>query len=269
MSPRRPTPTGARGTMAKRGSIGESWWSRKFIDPLEASADKGRLSRGRTYARGDHVLQFDIHPGVVRAKVEGSQPFPYRVTVGCLDLDDGQWDAVCAALAGKALFRSALLAGEMPQEIEEVFAECGIALFPRRFDDLDVSCTCPDWGYPCKHVAALLYVLADHFDADPFAVLAWRGREREELLAAIRAHAPTGTAGEATPEGGAAVRLAPLEQCADSFWEAEAPPPLEPRPSLLDPLVHLGEEEDDLAASLRPLYDALTGPETPAPGPHD
>ena len=103
-------------------------------------------------------------------------------------------------LASQALFRAKLLAGEMPHEIEEVFAECGTPLFPRSAADLDMHCSCPDWGVPCKHLAAVCYVLAEEFDRDPFAMLAWRGKGRDELLTALRqiqgaAHGPAGSGG--------------------------------------------------------------------------
>ena len=89
-------------------------------------------------------------------------------------------------LASQALFRAKLLAGEMPHEIEEVFGECGTPLFPRSAADLDMHCSCPDWGVPCKHLAAVCYVLAEEFDRDPFGMLAWRGKGRDELLATLR-----------------------------------------------------------------------------------
>jgi uncharacterized Zn finger protein len=81
------------------------------------------------------------------------------------------------------LYRAALLAGEIPHELVELFDELELPLFP---SELDLECSCPDWGKPCKHVSAVLYVLAEAFDDDPFLVLAWRGRGREELLAALR-----------------------------------------------------------------------------------
>ena len=111
---------------------------------------------------------------------------PYDVRIGVLPLTTAQWRRVQERLASQALFRAKLLAGEMPHEIEEVFAECGTPLFPRSATDLDMHCSCPDWSVPCKHLAAVCYVLAEEFDRDPFAMLAWRGKARDELLAALR-----------------------------------------------------------------------------------
>jgi uncharacterized Zn finger protein len=180
---------------SKRGAIGERWWSRRFIDVLESYGMSGRLSRGRSYARAGQVLEFELTQGRVTARVQGSRPAPYRVRIGVLPLTIPQWRRVEAALGAQALFRAKLLAGEMPPEIEEIFADCGTPLFPRSARDLEMSCSCPDWGVPCKHLAAVCYVLAEAFDDDPFGVLAWRGRGREELLGALRRLPPSDAGG--------------------------------------------------------------------------
>jgi uncharacterized Zn finger protein len=171
---------------SKRGAIGEQWWSRRFIAVLESFGMSGRLQRGRSYARKGQVLEFALTQGKVTARVQGSRPQPYKVTIGVLPLTTPQWRQVESRLASQALFRAKLLAGEMPAEIEQVFADCGTPLFPRSAADLEMHCSCPDWGVPCKHLAAVCYVLAEAFDDDPFAMLAWRGRSRDTLLAALR-----------------------------------------------------------------------------------
>ena len=152
---------------SKRGAIGEQWWSRRFIDVLESFGMSGRLARGRNYARRGQVLGFEISCGYVTAQVQGSRPKPYRVRIQVTPLTTPQWRRVEQALAGQALFRAKLLAGEMPREIEEVFADCGTPLFPRSARDLEMSCSCPDWEVPCKHLAAVCYVLAEAFRRRP------------------------------------------------------------------------------------------------------
>ncbi|TMR07093.1 hypothetical protein ETD83_02205 [Actinomadura soli] len=170
----------------KRGSIGSQWWSRRFIDLVESFADKGRLQRGRTYARKGNVVDLKVAPYEVTARVHGSAPEPYEVALSIEAIDADGWRAVEAELASRAVFRARLLAGEMPPEIEWVFAELGLALFPGSAADLHLMCDCPDWGDPCKHAAAVLYLLAEAFDDDPFLILQWNGRGREQLLAALR-----------------------------------------------------------------------------------
>ncbi|GIF19899.1 putative Zn finger protein [Actinoplanes tereljensis] len=174
---------GGLAVRAKRGKIGEKWWSRHFVDVLERVCDGGRLARGRAYARKGQVMDFQLAAGKVTARVQGSRPKPYAVTVTISAFDEAQWTSLTEALGSRALYRAALLAGEMPREIIDLFAEHDLPLFP---DNLDIQCNCPDWGVPCKHGSAVLYVLAEAFDDDPFLVLAWRGRDREALLGALR-----------------------------------------------------------------------------------
>ena len=173
---------------SKRGAIGEQWWSRRFIAVLESygAGMSGRLTRGKNYARRGQVIEFSLAAGKVAARVQGSRPQPYRVTITVAPLTTAQWNEVESRLAAQALFRARLLAGEMPAEIEQVFADAGTPLFPASARDLTMDCNCPDWGVPCKHLAAVCYVLAEAFDDDPFAMLAWRGKARADLLAALR-----------------------------------------------------------------------------------
>jgi uncharacterized Zn finger protein len=187
---------------SKRGAIGEQWWSRRFIAVLESygAGMSGRLQRGKNYARRGQVIEFSLDAGRVDALVQGSRPAPYRVTISVPPLTAAQWRAVESRLGAQALFRARLLAGEMPAEIEEVFADAGTPLFPASGRDLTMDCNCPDWGVPCKHLAAVCYVLAEAFDDDPFAMLAWRGETRADLLAALRGRGAGRAAGLA-PSG--------------------------------------------------------------------
>jgi uncharacterized Zn finger protein len=174
---------GGIAVRAKRGKIGEQWWSRRFVDILEQICDGGRLARGRSYARKGQVMDFEITPGLVAARVQGSRATPYAVTIAVQAFGEEDWARIQEALSAQALYRAALLAGEMPHEIVDVFDGLDRPLFP---SSLDMRCSCPDWSIPCKHASAVLYVLAEAFDDDPFLVLAWRGRGRDELLTALR-----------------------------------------------------------------------------------
>jgi uncharacterized Zn finger protein len=184
--PRRPAPDGIRAR-SQHGAIGESWWSRRFLDALANVADTSRLTRGRSYARTGQVMHLKVAPGVVSADVQGTRPDPYRVRITLKPFTEIDWVAAEAALAGQALFLAALLAGEMPRDVEQAFAAAGLSLFPAEPRELKSECSCPDHANPCKHVAATYYILAEAFDDDPFLVLAWRGRPREQLLERLRA----------------------------------------------------------------------------------
>jgi uncharacterized Zn finger protein len=172
---------------SERGDIGEQWWSRRFIGVLESFALGTRLTRGRSYARKGQVISLVIEPGEVTAEVQGSRVTPYRVKIGLKKFSELVWAKVEVVLAEQALHSAQLLAGEFPRELEPVFAQTGAPLFPARLADLDLRCTCPDQAVPCKHIAAVFYLLAERFDDDPFLILRWRGRGREALLDRLRA----------------------------------------------------------------------------------
>ena len=264
---------------SKRGAIGEQWWSRRFIDVLESLGMSGRLARGRNYARRGQVIGFELTIGYVTAQVQGSRPNPYRVRIQVLPLTIRQWRRVEEALAAQALFRAKLLAGEMPHEIEQVFAECGTPLFPRSAGDMKsaadmtMSCSCPDWGMPCKHLAAVCYVLAEAFDEDPFGMLAWRGHGREELLTALRR---VGAAEAETPRPVIEVTGRPLAECLDDFWSPGLSPArlrALPAAAVTVPDLLLRSFEPpaiaargkDLADLLGPAYQRLAGDDGAGP----
>ncbi|MEU8255032.1 SWIM zinc finger family protein [Micromonospora inaquosa] len=233
-----------------RGAIGQSWWSRRFLEVLESFALGTRLTRGRSYARAGQVLTLDITPGRVSAVVQGSRPQPYQVSIALEPFPAALWSRIEDELAGQAFFSARLLAGDLPDELEELFVAAGAPLFPAAVDELNQRCNCPDFAVPCKHLAATFYLLAEAFDADPFELLHWRGRSRAELLDALRARrvAATGatppadepserdgavSAADVVAPVGAARALTglsatPLAEAADRFWSAPVPLPDRP-----------------------------------------
>lgn len=172
--------------MAARRNFVSNWWARRWLEVLESFGWDSRLQRGRTYARRGNVLSIDLAPGVVKAKVQGSRPRPYTVKIKIKPLADRDWERVIAALSGQASFAARLLAGEMPEDIETAFAGASLSLFPGSPGDIETSCSCPDWANPCKHIAAVYYLLGEKFDSDPFLLFLLRGRDRETLMAALR-----------------------------------------------------------------------------------
>lgn len=167
---------------SRSGAIGETWWSRKWVGALESFTRENRLQRGKNYARKGQVVGFRLSPGRVDAEVQGSKPRPYDVTIKVLPFTEKEWDDIIGRLAGQAVFAAKLLAGEMPHNIEEVFEESGKSLFPKSEKDLMTACSCPDYANPCKHVAAVHYILAEEFDRDPFMIFTFRGMAKEALL---------------------------------------------------------------------------------------
>jgi len=131
------------------------------------------------------VLSIDIEKGSVKARVQGSRSKPYEIKMRVKPLSESEWRKVTVALAEQAIFAAKLLAGEMPQEVEQVFAAAGLSLFPAALKDLETHCSCPDWSNPCKHIAAVYYLLGEEFDRNPFLIFKLRGMERDELLGGL------------------------------------------------------------------------------------
>ncbi|MCU1372284.1 MAG: hypothetical protein JWO77_3478 [Ilumatobacteraceae bacterium] len=174
--------------MAAR-QFGATWWGRAWVGALEerAALDPGRLARGRTYARQERVARVEITAGRITALVRGNRVLPYKVTVEVPTYDDAQWESVAGAVADRAAHAAALLDGELDPALAEAAAAAGVALFPGP-GDLKPRCSCPDWADPCKHAAAVCYLVADALDADPFVLFTLRGTTREALLGLVRAH---------------------------------------------------------------------------------
>jgi uncharacterized Zn finger protein len=256
---------------SKRGGIGDTWWSRRFVEVLESFGMGARLTRGRRYARSGQVMDLRVASGAVSARVQGSRARAYKVRLELEPLDDAEWSAAIELMAKQAVFAARLLAGEMPDEIEGAFTEAGLSLFPRGTRDLGTACSCPDWANPCKHVAATLYILAEQFDRDPWAILAWRGRTREQVLAQMRELRGAGSPGDAarpptceplpTPAehevgawyGGESGRLEEARRAVTAAW-AEPPGTGDALRDLLGPTgVELAGR--DLSEWLRAVYD--------------
>jgi uncharacterized Zn finger protein len=253
---------------SSRGAIGQRWWSARFIEVLESLGVGGRLGRGRSYARAGQVVGMEVAIGSVTATVQGSRPEPYRVRMGIATYGKTEWAQIEQAMADSAWYAAKLLAGEMPQDIEEVFGSVGLTLFPANATDLSMDCTCPDRVVPCKHLAAVCYLLAESFDDDPFGILAVRGRDRDTLLANIRARREPAAVSGPAPGDAVAGRERPLADCLEHFYEPAGSLPVLPA-VVAAPDAVLAELPDPAIAVrgrniielLRPAYCALARPE--------
>lgn len=210
-------------TKSERGAIGETWWSKRWVSVLESFGMGTRLTRGRNYARLGQVLSIDVEPGVIKAKVQGSMPRPYTVTIRLQPLADRDWEKVIETMASQAIFAAKLLAGEMPRNIEEAFSAVHVSLFPTRGTELSTKCSCPDWANPCKHTAAVYYLLAERFDEDPFLIFKLRGRSREQIIQSLREKrtvALPAEAASASETDAASEESLALEDYLAVFWQA-------------------------------------------------
>ncbi len=264
--PSRPRAT-SEGIKARsqRGAFAKNWWATRWIKALERLVDSKRLGRGRSYARAGQVIAIKEVPGGVEAKVQGSQRTPYKISIKVEPLTDQQWEKVLDALADQAIFTVQLLVGEMPPDIEEVFTAAGVSLFPEKSAQLHTDCSCPDSANPCKHIAAVHYILGEQFDEDPFLLFRLRGRSQEQLMADLRAR----RAGETEEDFDEAEVEEPAILLTDTladFWGTPHPletvkPMIKPASIKLPLLKRLGQplflSDDNLLKALGPAYQAI------------
>lgn len=213
--------------MARR-NFGSTWWGRAWVEALEGRAqiDPNRLPRGRTYARKGQVSALDVRAGQIKASVRGSLPVPYRVTIGTHRFSARDWETLLDTIGGQLGYTAALLDGELPPDLAEHARAAGVDLLPGP-GDLWPRCSCPDSADPCKHAAAVCYLVADEVDADPFVLFLLRGKGRDELLAELRARRAGQPGAEAAIEEG----IAPKDAFARTPDALPALPPVPEAPA--------------------------------------
>jgi len=244
----------------RRGSWGKTWWARQWLDVMETRGDT-RLGRGRTYARNGSVSDLVIQKGAVLAQVRGSSRRPYKVWIAVSMLSDAEWQMVVDILAEQSSRSANLLAGDMPVDIEDMCQSVGVSLFPSSGKEIEFGCTCPDWGYPCKHAAAVNYLLAEQLDRDPFILFHLRGRTQREILDALR-FARQSQANDAQVQD--PVRQEePLSIDATIFWagaNAQSRPVHSPGPIPRQPpvLTMLGDPPGRFGHDLRRVYQQVS-----------
>ena len=217
-----------RGNRQRRGRVAENWWARRWVEVLEKFAVGRRLGRGRSYARQGNIVDIEIGKGFVTAQVQGSRDAPYLVRMHFSMLSSTDWKKITRALIAQSEIAIELGMGQIPSSIEGIFEDQDLSLFPNASGDLKAACSCPDNANPCKHVAAVYYLLGEEFDRDPFLIFQLRGMERGELMNALGSAAipkppapplPPEYGGEEPPEGEEGELLA-------------APPPI---PEVIEP----------------------------------
>ncbi|MBK5113114.1 MAG: SWIM zinc finger family protein [Candidatus Heimdallarchaeota archaeon] len=163
------------------GKFGNKWWSKKWLESLEFFVNDKRIVQGRFYAREGQIRSLVIDRGSIQAKVQGTKIKPYSVTIKLQVLTDEAWQDILEQMAKNAMLFSKLLIDKFPEDLEKIFSQFNYPLFPENTNDLLTSCTCADWANPCKHTAAVFYILSDFIEYDPFNLLFIRGKSRIEI----------------------------------------------------------------------------------------
>ena len=230
------------------------WWVQGWLDLLNSYRFKKRLERARDYARQGNVLSFEFQGPKVVAEVRGREQPKYDVSLWLDPFSDEQWDYVIETLSQQAIFSAKLLAGEMPQNIQDVFTANGLSLFPFSLSEVRSHCSCPDKAVPCKHIGAVYYVLGDRFEEDPFVLFQLRGRSKEDILSALRQM--RSAAGEAAEAETSPIPQPPPRPSyplqIDQFWQYN-----EPLESSLVVIAPPGSETVlDVLGSIPPINEA-------------
>jgi uncharacterized Zn finger protein len=253
----------------------QEWWVQRWIDLLNSYRFKKRLERARKYAKEGNVLSIEFKGPEVVARVQGTEPEPYQVSLSIDPFTDEDWDYVTQTLAEEAIYSAQLLAGEMPHDIERVFTANGLSLFPFTLGDIHSRCSCPDPKNPCKHIGAIYYQLGDRFSEDPFVLFQLRGRTKAQILDKLRQLRSKETAEAESPEVEEAKAgevspqpppTAPLD--VENFWQYDEPldsslvviaPPPDSR-TVLDMLgtIPLAAADNRVQDYLKGVYQAVS-----------
>ena len=227
---------GARVPLYVKGGIraqgvqggGRSWWSKRWTEMMQDFRIGARLGRGRSYAVSGQVSELDIMPGQIEADVQGASRDPYHCVLKFKQVSPEILKRIRVHLDTHPILIAQLMAGEMPPGIEELFKAEGMPFFPQRKGDVWSHCTCPDYANPCKHLAAVYFLLGEAFARNPGLLLTLRGvslplldlpeKREPEPLPPVPAEAATPSecygipaeGGFAPEEGGVDGRDAPL-----------------------------------------------------------
>ena len=212
-------PLSVRGgirVQSSRIGFARNWWSRQWLLLLERYQLGARLGRGRSYAYAGQIATIELEAGRIVARVQGADRAAYACEIRCAVLTHEQRDQVVHALQKRPLLLAALLVRQLPKAVASIFAATGLTLLPDQQTDLATHCTCPDRVNPCKHLAAVFFLMIEAFDQDPLLLLALRGVTREALLGlptgAEDSGQPSARPGVTVPHDTAAVSTA------EAFW---------------------------------------------------
>ena len=166
-------------------AIARTWWGKSWNYNLERYADySNRIGRGRSYVRHGAVLDLQIDSGKVESLVQGTRSKPYSVSIKIKAINKNIWQDIKASCGGKLDSMQKLLAGKFPKALGEIFMAQGKGLFPSP-EEIEFSCSCPDWAYMCKHVAATLYGIGARLDEDPGLFFKLRKVRMKDLITGV------------------------------------------------------------------------------------
>ena len=161
--------------------IATSFWGKAWCENLERYSDyENRLPRGRTYVRNGSVIDLQIASGTVTALVSGSDVYDVRVDVAAVP--KARWRAICRDCTGAIDSLVELLQGRLSTSVMARICQTKTGLFPAP-KEISFQCSCPDWAWMCKHVAAVLYGIGARLDERPELLFLLRRVNQQDLIA--------------------------------------------------------------------------------------
>ncbi len=154
---------------------GKTYWGGQFLNALENIDYSNRLPRGRSYASNGSVRTIGINKNIIQAKVKGSRPKPYDIHIVIPEFTENQKKLLLEAIVANPGILANLLNRKLPNDLLQIATAKGIQIFPKEWKDFKMECSCPDWAVPCKHLAAVIYLIAAEIDLNPFKVLELHG----------------------------------------------------------------------------------------------
>lgn len=163
-------------------ALAKSWWGKAWNQNLESYADYiNRIKRGRSYVRNHAVVDLKIDKGKVTGMVQGSRKKPYKVQIDFDPLSDERWEQIGKLCNSRIESIEKLIKGKFPEELKETFTDRKYGLFPSP-KEIHFQCSCPDWAYMCKHIAAILYGIGSRLDDDPLLFFRLRDVDVKQLI---------------------------------------------------------------------------------------
>ncbi len=222
-----------------------SWITQRLLRVAEEGAE-GQINReGLEYARAGQTKRLTIEGTLCEGIIQGRSDKPYKTELALKQFSVHDQEQIIHAMADQMRYAAKLLAGELPSNIEDVFAPLDLRLFPTEPSDLSPTCSCPDWKEDqpwCKHAVCLTALLAERLGSEPMLVFDLHGMPGQELIDGLRQKRAIGIQGPGpTPvlvphiQGVTDHQSPPLEDQIDNFWTvgdelAELDTPIAPPP---------------------------------------
>ena len=213
----------------KAGETPASWVTQRLLRVAETGADNTVYTDGIDYARLGQTKRLTIEDTFCEGVIQGRSDKPYTTTIGLEEFGAEAQEKIITAMADQVRYAAKLLAGELPSNIEDVFAPLGLKLFPAEPDDMKPVCSCPDWTEDqpwCKHTVCLTALLAEKLGDDPMMIFGLRAMPGQELIDGLRQKRAVGVQGPGPSPvlhqhvaGVSDVSSPPLEDSIETFWE--------------------------------------------------